>query len=252
MKSNLIRAVVTGGASGLGRATCEEIIKEGGQVVLLDNNTELGKATCSELGPKSYFFQVDVTSEKNVDQTMEQAVAALGSINLLVNCAGIAPSQRLLGKEGLMTTAQFQQTININLVGSFSVCRAAINHMQHNEVDDQGQRAVIINTASIAAQDGQVGQAAYAASKAGIIGMMLPLAREFSRIGVRVVSVAPGLFQTPLMAKLPEQAITDLQSQIPFPKRLGRPDEFGRLVCHIYENHMLNGEVIRLDGALRM
>jgi len=238
--------------SGLGRATCEEIIKQGGQVVLLDNNTELGKATCAELGARSYFVQVDVTSEENVDQAMEQAIANLGSINLLVNCAGIAPSQRLLGREGLMTTAQFQHAININLVGSFSVCRAAINHMQHNETDDQGQRAVIVNTASIAAQDGQVGQAAYAASKAGIVGMMLPLAREFSRIGVRVVTVAPGLFQTPLMAKFPEKAITDLQSQIPFPKRLGKPDEFGRLVCHIYENHMLNGEVIRLDGALRM
>lgn len=252
MESSFIRAVVTGGASGLGRATCEEIIKRNGQVVIFDSNIELGKKTCSELGTKSHFVQVDVTSESDVDQAIEQAVENLGSINFLVNCAGIAPSQRLLGKNELMTTAQFQQAININLVGSFSVCRAAINHMQHNKVDDQGQRAVIVNTASIAAQDGQVGQAAYAASKAGIVGMMLPLAREFSRIGVRVVTVAPGLFQTPLMEKLPEKAITDLQSHIPFPKRLGRPDEFGRLVCHIYDNHMLNGELIRLDGALRM
>lgn len=247
-----INAVITGGVSGLGLATAEAILKEGGSVTLLDVNESLGNEVSKRLGTKTQFINTDVCLEAAVDSAINQAVAKFGNINLAVNCAGIAPSERVLARDGLMSTESFAKAIAINLTSSFCVCRAAANVMQTNDEQTDGERGVIINTASIAAYDGQIGQAAYAASKGGIVSMTLPLAREFARIGVRVVTIAPGLFKTPMFNKLPEKAVTALTEHIPFPKRAGEPEEFANTVLHIYQNTMLNGETIRLDGALRM
>lgn len=252
LDQNHIHAIITGGASGLGYATAEAIVKHNGKVAILNTNRNLGEAAGNKLGKSAIFIETDVTSEQQVDGAVKKAVAAFGYINLAVNCAGIAPSQRVLGKEKLMSTDEFKHALDVNLTGTFSVIRAAANAMQHNTPDNDDQRGVIINTASIAAMDGQIGQSAYSASKGGIVSMTLPLAREFARIGVRVVTIAPGLFKTPMFDNLPEKAIEALHQQLPFPKRVGDPSEFARLVLHIVENKMLNGETIRLDGALRM
>lgn len=245
-------ALVSGGASGLGLATAQHIVGNGGRVALLDINEERGAQAQKSLGKNAFFVRTDINDESAVDSAVTQAVDRLGRLDLVVNCAGIAPSRRVLARDGLMATADFERVVRINLVGLFSVTRAAVNVMQNNDADDIGQRGVIIQTASIAAYDGQIGQAAYSASKAGIAGMTLPLAREFARIGVRVVTIAPGLFRTPLFDSLPPKAVEDLEASTPFPKRLGDPSEFALLVEHIYVNSMINGETIRLDGALRM
>ncbi len=246
-------AIISGGASGLGLATAKRIVHHGGRVTLLDVNTEALHQALDELGESIHGIVVDVCDERSIDAAIENAVKHMGHINLAVNCAGIAPSQRVLGREALMSTAEFERVVRINLIGSFTVCRAVVQHMQHNLASgDDMERGVIINTASIAAMDGQIGQAAYAAAKGGLVSMALPLAREFARIGVRVMTIAPGLFETPMFDTLPEAARNALAANTPYPPRLGHADEFARLVQHIFENPMLNGEVIRLDGALRM
>ena len=253
MDFNHIKAIVTGGASGLGLAVVEDIIAAGGQAAILDCNQALGAEVAARLGDRVHFFLTDVTVEKSVDQALAEANATMQGIDLGVNCAGIATSRRVLARDGLMRSAEFEQIIKINLTGSFTVCRTLANAMQHNEpVGPDAERGVIINTASIAAFEGQIGQAAYAASKGGIASMTLPLAREFARLGIRVMAIAPGIFETPMFDILPLEAREALAANTPFPNRLGQPAEFAALVRHIVENPMLNGSVIRLDGALRM
>jgi NAD(P)-dependent dehydrogenase (short-subunit alcohol dehydrogenase family) len=244
--------IITGGASGLGRASAEAIIAGGGNVVLLDVNAETGKSAEQALGSKARFAPADVTSEDQVSAAIALAVSAFGGLHGAVNAAGIGPAAKVLGKNGPHPLDLFQKTINVNLVGTFNVIRLAAAQIAQNPPMDTGERGVIVNTASIAAFDGQIGQPAYAASKSGIVGLTLPVAREFASLGIRVVTIAPGIFDTPLLAGLPEPARLSLGQQVPFPSRLGRPAEFGALVRHIVENEMLNGEVIRLDGALRM
>ena len=247
-----IHALITGGASGLGLATALAVIQHGGKAALLDINQNAAEQALRQLGERTLFFKTDVCNEQQVDQAVAQSVAQFSYINLVINCAGVAPSQRVLGKEALMSTADFSKAVNINLISTFCVCRAAANVMQHNAPDSDGERGVIINTASIAAYDGQIGQAAYAASKGGVVSLTLPLAREFARIGIRVMTIAPGLFKTPLFDALPEKAINALTQTIPFPKRVGHPTEFADLVLQIFHNKMFNGTTVRLDGALRM
>ena len=244
--------VVTGGASGLGRAAAEAIVTAGGKAVLLDVNAEAGKAAEQALGNSVRFAHSDVTSEDQVKAALEVAVTAFGNLSGVVNAAGIAPAAKVLGKNGPHPLDLFEKTVRINLVGTFNVIRLAAAVMTQNQPAESGERGVIVNTASIAAYDGQIGQPAYAASKGGIVGLTLPVAREFAAAGIRCVTVAPGIFDTPLLAALPEAARVSLGQQVPFPSRLGRPAEYGALVRHILENEMLNGEVIRLDGALRM
>lgn len=248
-----IKAIITGGASGLGLATAERITAGGGHVAILNTNKTKGEHAANKLGPNAIFIETDVTDEKAVDAAVATVIDKFKKIDLTINCAGVAPSKRVLPRSGgVMNTQEFGDVIMTNLVSTFCVTRAVVNVMQHNEPGESDERGVIINTASIAAYDGQIGQAAYAASKGGIISMTLPLAREFSRIGVRVMTIAPGLFHTPIIDTLPEKAVDALQSAIPFPHRFGNPTEFADLVIHIYQNPMLNGETIRLDGALRM
>ena len=244
--------IVTGGASGLGRASAEAILSAGGNVVLLDVNAETGKAAEQALGARARFAQADVTGEEQVKAAVDVAVSAFGGLHGAVNAAGIAPAAKMLGRNGPHALDLFEKTIKINLIGTFNVIRLAAAVISQNQPMESGERGVIVNTASIAAYDGQIGQPAYAASKGGIVGLTLPVAREFAPIGIRVVTIAPGIFDTPLLAALPEAARVSLGQQVPFPSRLGRPTEYGALVRHIVENEMLNGEVIRLDGALRM
>jgi NAD(P)-dependent dehydrogenase (short-subunit alcohol dehydrogenase family) len=244
--------LVTGGASGLGRAAAEALLAAGGQVVILDVNAETGRASEAALGAKARFAQADVTSEDQVKAAVEMAVNVFGGLHGVVNAAGIAPAAKVLGKNGPHPLDLFEKTIRVNLVGTFNVIRLAAAVIAQNTPLDSGERGVIINTASIAAYDGQIGQPAYAASKGGIVGLTLPVAREFASIGIRVVTIAPGIFDTPLLAALPEAARVSLGLQVPFPSRLGRPAEYAALARHIVENEMLNGEVIRIDGALRM
>ena len=253
MKFEQCKAVVTGGASGLGFAVAQRVVALGGKVVMLDLQVERGQVMAEKLGSNALFVETDVTQEASVDDAVGKAAEFLKGITLGVNCAGIAPSRRILARDGLMTTDDFTKVIHINLVGTFSVCRALANVMQNNTPEgDDDERGVIVNTASIAALEGQIGQAAYSASKGGVVSMALPLAREFSRIGVRVMTIAPGIFETPMFDILPVEAREALAINTPYPKRLGKPEEFAQLVQQIYENPMLNGEVIRLDGALRM
>jgi len=253
MEFKQLNAIVTGGASGLGLAVTQRIIAAGGTVVILDLDCERSASELILLGERAHFIATDVTSETAVDEALVEADSQLDQIQLVVNCAGIAPSKRVLARDGLISNAEFQQVINVNLNGSFNVCRAAVNLMQHNNtIGKDEERGVIINTASIAAFEGQIGQAAYAASKGGIASMTLPLAREFARLGIRVMAIAPGLFETPMFDGLPLAAREALTANIPYPPRLGQPDEFASLVQHIVENPMLNGSTIRLDGALRM
>jgi NAD(P)-dependent dehydrogenase (short-subunit alcohol dehydrogenase family) len=244
--------IVTGGASGLGRAAAEAILGAGGNAVLLDVNAETGQAAERALGAKARFAQADVTSEEQVKAAVDLAVSAFGNLYGVVNAAGIGPAAKVLGKNGPHSLDLFEKTIRINLVGTFNVIRLAAAQMARNAPLETGERGVIINTASIAAFDGQIGQPAYAASKGGIVGLTLPVAREFAGIGIRCVTIAPGIFDTPLLAALPEAARVSLGQQVPFPSRLGRPAEYAALARHIIENEMLNGEVIRIDGALRM
>ena len=248
--------IVTGGASGLGRASAEAILAAGGNVVILDVNAETGKAaeqTLSRNGTsKAKFAQADVSSEEQVKAAVDLAVSSFGGLHGAVNAAGIGPAAKVLGRNGPHPLDLFEKTIKVNLIGSFNVIRLAAAVISQNQPQDSGERGVIVNTASIAAFDGQIGQPAYAASKGGIVGMTLPIAREFAQLGIRVVTIAPGIFDTPLLAGLPEPARVSLGQQVPFPSRLGRPADYGALVRHILENEMLTGAVIRLDGALRM
>jgi NAD(P)-dependent dehydrogenase (short-subunit alcohol dehydrogenase family) len=244
--------IVTGGASGLGRAAAEAIVDAGGTVVLLDVNAEVGAAAELSIGPQVRFAQADVTSEEQVKAAIDLAVSSFGNLYGVINAAGIGPAAKVLGKNGPHNLELFEKTIRVNLVGTFNVIRLAAAVMAQNPPLETGERGVIINTASIAAFDGQIGQPAYAASKGGIVALTLPVAREFASIGIRCVTIAPGIFDTPLLAALPEPARVSLGQQVPFPSRLGRPTEYAALARHIIENEMMNGEVIRIDGALRM
>lgn len=245
-------ALVTGGASGLGAAAATLLHEKGAKVVLLDRNEEAAKALAAKLGERALGLACDVTDEAQVVAALDAATKAFGPPSIVVGAAGVGTAGRVLGKEGPMPLGWFAKTIEVNLVGMFNVLRLAAARMAENAPNDDGERGVVVCTASVAAYDGQIGQAAYAASKAGIVGMTLPVARELGRFGIRVVTIAPGIFDTPMLAGLPEAARTSLGAQVPFPSRLGRPDEYAALACHIVENAMLNGETIRLDGALRM
>jgi NAD(P)-dependent dehydrogenase (short-subunit alcohol dehydrogenase family) len=245
-------AVITGGASGLGRATAERLLAGGGRVVLLDLARSAGADVAKELGERALFAPADVTSAEDVAAALEAAVARFGALHVLVNCAGIGAADKTFGKRGAADLAGFARVIQVNLIGTFNCIRLAAAHMAKNAPNAEGERGVIVNTASVAAFDGQIGQAAYSASKGGIVGMTLPIARDLAELGIRVCTIAPGLFDTPLLAGLPEPARVSLGKQVPFPPRLGRPAEYGALAAHIVENAMLNGETIRLDGAIRM
>lgn len=246
------KAVITGGASGLGFATAERIADAGGQVVLMDVNEELGEARAAELGDRAMFVRTDVSNEENVKTAIQSANEFMGGITLAVNCAGIATAGRTLGREGTWPSDTFNRVIQINLVGSYNVTKEAAAVMQLNDANADGERGVVISTASVAAFEGQIGQAAYSASKGGIVSMMLPLAREFAQFGIRVNTIAPGIFMTPMMAGMPEDVQESLGRQIPFPPRLGRPEEYADTAAFIYGNPVVNGETIRIDGAIRM
>jgi NAD(P)-dependent dehydrogenase (short-subunit alcohol dehydrogenase family) len=252
MNLSTAKAVITGGASGLGLATAQAVIDAGGHAVILDVNDEQGAKSADALGDKAMFIHADVSNEDNVRSACTDAAGFMGGITLAVNCAGILLPARVLGREGPAPVDGFSRSIQVNLIGSYILIKEAANIMQQNEPDDGGERGVIISTASVAAFEGQIGQASYSASKGGIIGMMLPIAREFARFGIRVNTIAPGIFMTPMMAGLSEEAQQSLGAQVPFPPRLGRPDEYADLVASIYGNTMINGETIRLDGAIRM
>lgn len=245
-------AIVTGGASGLGEACVRRLASEGARVAILDLAPERGEKLAVELRQNVIFANTDVTKEDSVHSAIDKAISLLGGINVVINCAGVADPGKVLSKKGPMPLASFHRVIQINLVGTFNVIRLAVEQMAKNAQFESGERGVIINTASVAAFDGQVGQPAYAASKAGIVGMTLPLARECAEYGIRVMTIAPGLFNTPMMAGLPEAVREELVKMPPFPKRLGDPEEYALLAKHIIENSMLNGEVIRLDAAIRM
>ncbi len=245
--------LITGGASGLGAACSQLFAASGARVVIADLNTEQGTLLAQQLGIQACFATTDVTSEESVQQAVDLALATFGGLHIAINCAGIGLAERTLGREQVPhSLAAFSRIIQVNLIGTFNVIRLAAAAMARNEPNVEGERGVIINTASVAAFDGQIGQAAYAASKGGVAGMTLPIARDLARYGIRVMTIAPGLFETPLLGSLPEAARTSLGQQVPFPPRLGRPPEYAALAKHIVENTMLNGEVIRLDGAIRM
>jgi NAD(P)-dependent dehydrogenase (short-subunit alcohol dehydrogenase family) len=243
--------MVTGGASGLGRAAAEAILAAGGRVIIVDVNADTGRAAEEAFGQHARFAPADVSSEEQVKTALDVATN-FGGLHGVVNAAGIGPAAKVLGKNGPHPLDLFEKTIRVNLIGTFNVIRLAAAVIAQNAPEASGERGVIVNTASIAAFDGQIGQPAYAASKGGIVALTLPVAREFASLGIRVVTIAPGIFDTPLLASLPEAARVSLGQQVPFPSRLGRPAEYGALVQHVVENEMLNGEVIRLDGALRM
>lgn len=244
--------LITGGGSGLGAATARLLAENGARVLIADVNTAAGARVAAELGQAACFVKTDVTSAESVQMAVNTALDTFGGLHGLVNCAGIAMAEKVLGKNGPHDLAKFSQVIQVNLIGTFNVIRLAGAAMTQNEPSPGGERGVIVNTASVAAFEGQIGQAAYAASKGGVVGLTLPLARELARYGIRVMAIAPGIFSTPMLAGLPEAAQQSLAQQVPFPPRLGRPAEYAALVKHIIENEMLNGEVIRLDGAMRM
>jgi NAD(P)-dependent dehydrogenase (short-subunit alcohol dehydrogenase family) len=243
--------IITGGGSGLGAATARLLATNGGKVILADVNAEVGKQTAADIGEAARFVKTDVTNEESVQNTV-QAAQEFGPLFGAINCAGIAIAEKTLGKGGAHDLARFSRVIQVNLIGTFNVIRLAALAMTQNEPTAGGERGVIVNTASVAAFDGQIGQAAYSASKGGVVGMTLPIARDLARDGIRVMTIAPGIFDTPMLAGLPEPARISLGQQVPFPSRLGQPKEYAALVKHIIENEMLNGEVIRLDGAIRM
>lgn len=247
-----VRAVITGGASGLGHGVAQRLVESGAQVAILDVNEDLGEAAARHLGRFSHFVRADVTDETAVNAAIDEAERMMGGLNVAVNCAGVAWPRRLVNKDGPMPGDFFRKVIEINLIGTLLVAKAAAQSMQKNTPNAEGERGVIVMTASVAAFDGQIGQVAYSASKGGIVGMTLPMARDLASSGIRVMTIAPGIFKTPLMASLPQEAQDSLGKQVPFPPRLGRPEEYAALVAQICENSMLNGECIRLDGAIRM
>ena len=250
MRFNETLAVITGGASGLGRAVAERVIAAGGKAAILDLQEALGQAVAREMGAS--FFVCDVGVESNVVAAIEAARRAMGGINALVNCAGIVGAGKLVGKEGPMTSDYFEKVVRVNLIGTFLCDKAAAALMQGNVPNGEGERGIIIHTSSVAAFEGQIGQVAYSATKAGIAGMTLPIARELAKSGIRCVAIAPGIFMTPMLASLPQDVQDSLGKQVPFPPRLGKPEEFAQLVQSIIEIPTLNGETIRLDGAIRM
>ncbi|MGH8299059.1 MAG: SDR family NAD(P)-dependent oxidoreductase [Steroidobacteraceae bacterium] len=252
MKTQDARAVITGGASGLGFAVAQRLIALGGKVVILDVQDGQGRAAAAELGANAAFIRCDVTSEAEVNAAMEGAQTRMGGINLLVNCAGVIGAGRVLGRNGPMAGDFFTKVVHINLIGTFLCDKAAAALMQHNTPGEDGERGLLVHTASVAAFEGQIGQAAYSATKAGLAGMTLPIARELARFGIRCVSIAPGIFHTPMADSMSAEVQASLASQIPFPRRLGKPEEFAQLVVAAFEIPMLNGETIRLDGAVRM
>ncbi len=246
-------ALVTGAGSGLGEATAREIVKRGARVTLLDLGSSRGAEIAADIGSNAQFVEADVTSEEQVTAAVDAAIGAFGELRAVINCAGIGSALKTVGKDGKPFSLDvFRRTLEVNLVGTFNCIRLTAANMVGNEPDEGGERGVIVNTSSVAAFEGQMGQAAYSASKGGVVSMTLPIARDLSRNGIRVCTIAPGLFDTPLLKGLPEDAREALGRSIPFPPRLGRPPEYALLACHILENSMLNGEVIRLDGAIRM
>lgn len=244
--------LVTGAGSGLGAAVARMAVAAGGRAVLLDVNPAAGQALADELGAAAMFVQTDVTSAEQGQAAVSAALQRFGQIDVTVNCAGIAPGERIVGRDGPHQLDSFARAVQVNLIGSFNILRLAADAMSRNEPGQGGERGVIINTASVAAFDGQIGQAAYSASKGGVAAMTLPVARELARFGIRVMTIAPGIFATPMMAGMSQEVQDSLGAAVPFPSRLGRPAEYAALVRHIVENQMLNGEVIRLDGAIRM
>ncbi|HEX5755426.1 MAG TPA: SDR family NAD(P)-dependent oxidoreductase [Arenimonas sp.] len=253
MQLDTIRAVITGGVSGLGLAVARHLVAHGGQVALLDINDQKGAEAVVELGAdKALYLRTDVTNEAEVAHNFATAKKHLDTVNAVINCAGILGAGRVLGKEASMPLKNFTATVMVNLVGSFNVAKAGAELMQHNAPGDDGERGVIINTASVAAFEGQIGQAAYSASKGGVVGMTLPMARELSRFGIRVNTIAPGIFWTPMVDGMPPQVQESLSASIPFPSRLGKPEEFADLVAYLLQARYVNGETIRLDGAVRL
>ena len=244
--------LVTGAGSGLGAATARNLAEGGAKVVLLDLNREAGEKVAAELGANARFVETDVASESSAVNAVQAAISAFGAIHGLVNCAGVAPAEKVVGKEGPHKLESFTRTININLIGTFNMLRLAAEAMLKNAPDEGGERGVIVNTASVAAFEGQLGQAAYAASKGAIVALTLPVAREFARSGIRCLTIAPGIMETPMLLGMPAEVQESLNKMVPFPTRMGKPAEYAALVCHIAENSYLNGEVIRLDGAIRM
>ncbi|MGN2253717.1 SDR family NAD(P)-dependent oxidoreductase [Frateuria sp. GZRe12] len=252
MQLDQVKAVITGGASGLGHAVAQHLAAHGAKVALFDVNEEKGQQAAQALGEAARFYRTDVTSEEGVTANVAAAREAMGGLNVVMNCAGILGAGRVLGKEGPMALSQFQATVMVNLVGSFNVAKAGAALMQSNEAGEDGERGVIINTASVAAYEGQIGQAAYSASKGGVVGMTLPMARELARFGIRVATIAPGIFWTPMVDGMPEAVQQSLSASIPFPSRLGKPEEFAQTVAFILGNRYINGETIRLDGSVRL
>jgi NAD(P)-dependent dehydrogenase (short-subunit alcohol dehydrogenase family) len=252
MQLNEVRAVVTGGASGLGYAVAEHLVAHGGRVTVFDIQDVQGQKAAQTLGAAAGFQRCDVSSEASIDTAMQAAASAMGGLNVVVNCAGIGTAGRILGRNGPMPVEQFTRTIQVNLVGTFMCDRAAAVIMQHNPPGPDGERGVLIHTSSVAAFEGQIGQAAYTATKAAVAAMTLPIAREFAMFGIRCVAIAPGIFLTPMLAGMPPEVQDSLGKQIPFPSRLGKPAEFAALAAGIITNPMLNGTTIRLDGAIRM
>jgi NAD(P)-dependent dehydrogenase (short-subunit alcohol dehydrogenase family) len=243
--------LVAGGGSGLGAASARMLAQAGGKVVIADVNAA-GEGVAQELGAQARFIRTDVTDEAQTQAAVELCVTAFGGVHGVVNCAGVAPGERVVGKNGPHGLASFERAVRINLIGSFNVIRLAATRMSTQPALASGERGVIVNTSSVASMDGQIGQAAYAASKAGVNGMTLPIARELARFGIRVMTIAPGIFDTPMLQGMSDEIRASLGAQIPFPSRLGQPGEYAALVRHIIENEVLNGEVIRLDGAIRM
>lgn len=252
MQMQNVTALITGGASGLGAATSSRFVNNGGRVIILDRDHERGNALAGQLGESARFAAADVTDEAEVQAALNLTQSAFGKLNVLVNCAGVGLAMRTTSSRGAHPLDLFETVIRINLIGAFNVIRLSATMMAGNDGNADGERGVIVNTASVAAFDGQIGQAAYSASKGGIVGMTLPIARDLARNGIRVCTIAPGIFDTPLLGSLPEAVRDSLGKQVPFPPRLGQPEEFAQLAQQIVENPMLNGETIRLDGALRM
>lgn len=252
MQLDQVKAVITGGVSGLGLAVAQHLVRRGARVALFDVNDEKGAHAVAALGAVASYQRTDVSVEQEVAANLKVAQTAMNGLNVAISCAGILGAGRVLGKDGPMPLKNFQATVMVNLIGSFNVAKAAADLMQHNAPGEDGERGVIVNTASIAAYEGQIGQAAYSASKGGVIAMTLPIAREFARIGVRVMTVAPGVFHTPMVDGMPQQVYDSLCAQIPFPSRLGKAEEFASTVAFILENRYLNGSVIRVDGAIRL
>ena len=246
------KAVITGGASGLGEATARALVSSGGQVALIDLDRDRGETLASELGDAAIFCAGDVTHDKEMEEVVARITEAFGTFQIVINCAGIGGSVKIVGKEGIMPLERFNRTVEVNLHGTFIVIRATAPTLMENDPNEEGERGVYINTSSIAAFDGQVGQAAYSASKGGVVSMTLTLAREFASNGIRIMTILPGIMDTPLLGELPEMVRERLGKQVPFPPRLGKAEEFASLACHIVQNPYLNGEFIRLDGGLRM